>query len=36
MTTIMEGTAKGRGAPRGVNQGITKIVEEDEHEILDT
>ncbi len=36
MTTIMEGTTKGRGAPRDVDKGTTKIIEEDEHEILDT
>jgi hypothetical protein len=35
MTTIMEGIAKGRGAPRGVDQGTTEIIKEDEHEILD-
>jgi hypothetical protein len=36
MTTIMEGTTKGRGAPRALDQDTTKIIEEDEHEILDT
>jgi hypothetical protein len=36
MTTIMEGTTKGRGAPRGVDQGTMEIIKENEHEILDT
>ncbi len=29
----MEGSTKGDGAPRTVNQGTTKIIEKDEHEI---
>jgi len=36
MTTIMEGIAKGRGAPKGVDQGTMEIIKEDEHEILNT
>ncbi len=36
MTTIMEGTANGRGAPRALDQGTIEIIEDDEHELLDT
>ncbi len=32
----MEGFAKGDGAPSGVDQGTMKIIEKDEHEILET
>jgi len=32
MTTIMEGSAKGDGAFGGVDEGITKIIEELDHE----
>jgi hypothetical protein len=31
----MQGFAKGEGALRKVDQGTTKVIEEDEHEILD-
>jgi hypothetical protein len=34
MTSIMQGFAKGEGALKKVDQGITKVIEEDEHEIL--
>jgi hypothetical protein len=33
MTTIMEGFAKGDGAPGGVDHEIMEIIKEDEHEI---
>jgi hypothetical protein len=33
MTTIMEGFAKGDGAPKGVDHNIMEIIKEDEHEI---
>jgi hypothetical protein len=36
MTIIMEGSAKGNGAPGGVDQGTMEIIEEDEHQIPKT
>jgi hypothetical protein len=36
MTTIMEGFAKGDGAPGGVDHDIMEIIKEDEHEIPNT
>jgi hypothetical protein len=35
MTSIMQGSTKGEGALRKVDQGTTKVIEEDELEIMD-
>jgi hypothetical protein len=36
MTTIMEGSTKRDGPPRGVDHKIMKMIKEDEHEIPNT